>query len=294
MNILVCGGSGFIGSHVCDVLSDAGHSVRVFDRDASPYLRPEQEMIIGDLTEQGDVLKNAVRDCDVVYNMAGIADLDDSRARPVDSITQNILGNAVLMEACVEARVKRFVYASTVYVYSEKGGFYRCSKQASENYIEEFQRRYGLNFTILRYGTLYGPRADGRNSIYRYLLQALTKGEINATGTGEERREYIHVLDAARLSLEILDEKYINTRLTLTGHQSIYFRDLLTMIREIMSGEVEIKFTGSSNGAHYEMTPYSYAPKAGQKLTSNQFVDLGQGLLECLAEIDNNLQQEKK
>jgi len=97
------------------------------------------------------------------------------------------------------------------------------------------------------------------------------------------------VRDAARLSLEILDEKYANTRLTLTGHQSIYFQDLINMIGEILNDKVEIVFTKPLNSAHYEMTPYSYVPKTGYKLTSNLFTDLGQGLVECLAEIHSEI-----
>ena len=222
MKAIVFGGSGFVGSHVADILSEAGHQVKIFDLKSSPYLRPDQEMISGDILNK-QLVEEAIHGCEVVYNMAGIADLDDASTRPLDTLTQNVLGNTIILEACVSAHVKRFIYASTVYVYSDKGGFYRCSKQASETYIEEFQRQYGLDFTILRYGTLYGPRADERNSIYRYLYQALKDGKITVPGTGEEYREYIHVRDAARLSLEILDEKYaIKHEIDFFAHRALY------------------------------------------------------------------------
>jgi len=156
---IIFGGSGFVGSHVADALADAGHQVVIFDLKPSPYLRPDQEMIEGDIANR-DLVRKAVKGCDIVYNMAGIADLDDASTRSVDTIYRNIMCNAIILEACVDAEIKRFIYPSTVYVYSEKGGFYRCSKQAAETYVEEFHRQYGLDFTILRYGTLYGPRAD--------------------------------------------------------------------------------------------------------------------------------------
>ena len=70
----------------------------------------------------------------------------------------------------------RYIYASTVYVYSRDGGFYRCSKQAAEHYVEEYQRSYGLDYTILRYGSLYGPRSDHRNGLYRIVKNALELG----------------------------------------------------------------------------------------------------------------------
>jgi UDP-glucose 4-epimerase len=88
---------------------------------------------------------------------------------------------------------KRFVFASTVYVYSESGSFYRASKQAAERFVEAYYERYGLPFSVLRYGSLYGRRADQRNGIYRLLKQALEQRTIAYEGSAEAMREYIHV-----------------------------------------------------------------------------------------------------
>jgi UDP-glucose 4-epimerase len=221
----------------------------------------------------------------LIYNFAGIADLDVATTKPVDTVQFNILGNLNIMEAAVKAKTERFVYASSIYVYSQKGGFYRCSKQASEIYIEEYQRRYGLNYTILRYGTLYGPRADERNSVYRYLKEAIDEGCMKCDGTGEEIREYINVRDAARLSVEILESEYCNKHVIITGYHTMKFKEMLFMIREIMGKDIKIEFSGEGNRDHYNITPYSFAPKIGQKLVSHYYLDMGQGLLECLHEM---------
>lgn len=284
MNILVCGGSGFVGSHVADALSERGHRVRLFDRRPSAHCRPDQEMILGDVLEAEHVAR-AMRGCEVVYNFAGLSDLDDARTRPLETIQSNILGNAHVLEAARAAGCRRYVFASTIYVYSHLGGFYRCSKQAAESYIEEYLRRYGLDFTVLRYGTLYGPRSDERNSVHRYLRQALTQGRIRCSGTGEEMREYMHVRDAAALSADILADAYRNAHIIITGHHPMKFRDLLLMIREMLGGKVAIEFEAEQNPAHYTHTPYTFLPTIGQKLTTNYYTDLGQGLLECLHEL---------
>ena len=131
MRILVLGGSGFLGSHVADQLILAGHDVRVFDRESSPWLHPDQEMIVGDLSDQY-AMDEAIKGCDVVYNFAAIADLDEALSKPVETARINVLGNVQVLEACLKARIQRYIYASTVYVYSRDGGFYRCSKQAAE------------------------------------------------------------------------------------------------------------------------------------------------------------------
>jgi UDP-glucose 4-epimerase len=282
---VVIGGSGFLGSHVADALTEQGYGVAIFDRRPSSYAMPNHRMIVGDILDSAAVLA-ALKGADVVYHFAGLADLDDASTKPLDTIERNIAGTAIILDAAAQARVKRFVYASTIYVYSALGGFYRCSKQAGELYVEEYQRRYGLNYTILRYGTLYGPRSDMRNSLHRYLRQGLLEGKIQFFGSKDDIREYVHVRDAARLSVEILSATFQNQHVIITGHHQTRATDLLNMIQEILDRNVAIEFSSIPNHAHYATTPYSFIPRIGNKLVSNSYVDMGQGLLECLHEIN--------
>lgn len=288
MKAIVFGGSGFVGSHVADSLFMQGDDVVIFDNSPSEFLQDGQIMVVGDILDR-EAVDKAVAGCDVVFHFAGLADLDDARTKPLDTVRLNILGSINILESCVRHEIKRFVYASSLYVYSDKGGFYRCSKQAVETYIEEFKRQYGLEYTILRYGTLYGPRSDDRNAVYRYIHDVLTKKKLVLDSSGDERREYIYVKDAASLTLDILVQEYANTSVTLTGHQSILFKELIFMITEMLESDLEVEFAGRKGTAHYAYTPYSYTPKAGLKLTLNPFTDLGQGLLECMEEVDNKI-----
>ena len=138
----------------------------------SPWLRLDQQMIVGDLLDQA-TLDQAIYGCEVVYNFAAIADLEEALEKPVETARINVLGNVQILEACRKFEISRYIYASTVYVYSRDGGFYRCSKQAAEHYVEEYQRSYGLDYTILRYGSLYGPRSDQSNGLWRIVKNAL-------------------------------------------------------------------------------------------------------------------------
>lgn len=295
MKVVVFGGSGFLGSHVADALSENGHKVTIYDLRPSPFLKDSQNMVIGDILDPEGVVAVA-EGADVIYNFAGIADLEGAKTKPLDTITQNIKGTTILLEAARRVKAKRFVFASTIYVYSDRGGFYRCSKQSAELYIEEFERRYGLDYTVLRYGTLYGPRADKRNGVYRYLKEAVTKKKIVCPGTGEEMREYIHVRDAAQLSVDILSDKHKNKHIIITGHHPMRFKDFLYMAKEILNNDVEINFEKSySDLTRYNLTPYSFIPKIGYKLTTNSYLDMGQGLLECINEIHSHcIKNEKK
>ncbi len=282
--VSVVGGSGFLGSHVADQLSEAGHHVRIYDKVDSPWKRPDQNMIIGDLLDT-DLLNKTIAGSDVVYNFAALADLEQAIGQPIETIRINILGNALVLEACRLSGVKRFVHASTVYVYSREGGFYRCSKQAAEHYVEEYQSFYNLDYTILRYGSLYGPRADSSNGLLRVVRNALETGVVTYQGSPDALREYIHVEDAARASVVALGEDFRNQSVVLTGQEPMRVSDLMKMLSEILGIAEEIEFIEGEQVGHYVRTPYAYQPKLGRKYTPPMHVDLGQGLLQLIDEI---------
>ena len=277
-----------MGSHSADKLSAAGHEVLIFDRKASPWLRPDQQMLVGDILDE-DLVARAVAGAEAVYNYAGLADLNEANARPVDSVRLNILGNVNILEASRLAGVRRFIFASSLYVYGRHGGFYRCSKQASELYVENYWREYGLEYTILRYGSLYGPRSDPRNGIHGFVRQALETGRIEYYGTPEALREYIHVEDAALSSVDILAPRYANCNLVLTGQQAMKVSDLFKMIGEILGRPIECSYLSNGRHVHYDVSPYSFQPRMGQKLSPGRVTDLGQGVLAIMEEIYREL-----
>lgn len=281
MKAIVFGGAGFLGSHVADVLTAEGYGVTIFDRKSSPYLQKNQKQIVGDILDEESVNK-AIEGQDVVYNFAGLADIDEAYQKPLESVRLNVLGNSIILEGCRKAKVKRFVFASSLYVYSKSGSFYRSSKQACEIFIENYGEQYGLPYTILRYGSLYGPRATESNGIYRFLRQAFCDKKIIRFGDGNELREYIHVLDAAKGSVAILAEEFKGQSVIIAGHQQMYVKDLLLMIREMFDNKIEIEYKPEVNSYHYEITPYVFAPKIAKRLLISAYHDLGQGVLDCI------------
>lgn len=287
MKTLVIGGSGFLGSHVCDKLSEVGHQVCIFDKVPSPWLSKGQEMIVGDLFDN-DKLSEAVNGCNFVYNFASLSDLEEAQHKPLETVRINVLGNVLVMEACRQAKVQRYFYASSLYVYSREGSFYRCSKQSAEHYVEQYQLSYDLNYTIIRYGSLYGPRSDNRNGLWRIIKHALETESVFYEGSPETMREYIHVEDAARASVEIIGEEFLNQHVILTGLEKMRVFDLLKMIAEIMNLPDSVEFGKSDLAGHYVRTPYAYQPKLGRKFIPKMHVDLGQGLLELIDEVRNS------
>ena len=290
--VVVVGGSGFIGSHVADRLSDVGYQVTIYDKIKSQWLRNNQKFIIGDV-QDGEKLNQIIAGAEVVYNFAALANLDIALDQPLQTANINIIGNLNVLEACHANRVKRFVYASTVYVYSREGSFYRSSKQASEAYIEEYQKIYGLEYTVLRYGSLYGPRAGETNGLYRVVKTALESGVVKYEGDIEAMREYIHVEDAARASVNALNDEFCNESVVLTGQEPMRVIDMLEMLAEILNLPSDsIKIKEGQYAWHYIRTPYAFQPKLGRKYIPSMHVDLGQGLLQVINDMSKKNQHD--
>lgn len=280
--VVVFGGSGFLGSYVIDELINKNYEVINADISEPIFNYAKQEFIKADILDIKSLKSIITKDIDVVYNFAGLADINVAINDPIKTVELNILGNTNILSACKDVDVKRFVYASSAYAFSNKGSFYGISKQASEKMIEEFYKRFNLEYTILRYGSLYGERADHHNGIFRLLKQALNKKEINHKGNGHEVREYIHCRDAAKLSVDILEDEYKNRNLMLTGLEKHNFKEIHMMIKELLNDDLKISYTNDEYKGHYKVTPYSFSPTLGEKIVANPYIDLGQGLLECL------------
>lgn len=290
--ITIIGGAGFIGRSTTDELLRSGHKVVVMD--INPLEREDVEFIQGSILDKEKLLV-ATKDADYVYHYAGWADMSSSKENPREVIELNIMGTTNVLEACVKNKVGKLIYASSMYVFSKAGSFYKTSKQCCELIIEEYAKTYNLNFCILRYGSLYGPGATHGNGLYEMVSQAVNTGKIKYWGTGKEIRQYIHVSDAARGAVRVLEHEYDNSYVSLTGLEDIKLSDLLQMIKEIFDHKIEVECTENPVGeTHYIVTPFNFLPKTGQKLVFNSYKDLGQGILECIHDVykDGQLKNE--
>lgn len=279
--IVVFGGSGFIGSHVADLLSDEGYDVHLFDRTQSKYLRTDQTMIVGDVLDK-ELVGRAVEGARYVYHFAGIADIGDAYNKPIAAIETNILSTTYILDACVKYKVQKFMFASTIYVYSNHGSFYRATKQACELIIECYAKEFNLSFSIMRYGSLYGKRATINNSIKKMISQAIQSNKITREGDGSEVRDYINVKDAALASFKLLFEGPESKYVMITGNQTYKISEILKMIKEMFSNEIEIEYTSTGLKEHYQVTPYNFKPNVAKKYTLDFNHDFGQGVLEAM------------
>ena len=286
--VLVVGGSGFLGSHVADELTEKGYEVTIFDQKKSTWINDNQKFIESDLLDREHVIKS-LEGFNSVIHFAGIADIGESKEKPLETIETNIIGTANLLEGCRKNKIEKFIFASSVYVFSKYGSFYGKSKQACELLIEEYQNEFNLDYIHVRYGSLYGPRAQEWNGLKKYISEIIKNKQIDFSGNGEEKREYIHVKDAAIMTASLLESDEKNIAVNITGHQVISTLDLFKLIFEVLQLEEKINLSKESNVAsHYKISPYSFQPKESKKLVPKKFIDIGQGVLEIIHEIEDS------
>jgi UDP-glucose 4-epimerase len=295
MKILVFGGSGFLGCHVVDALMAKGYEVHIADLLPPKHGTEDYNYHHCDILQRDSI--NALfasHDFKAVYNFAGMADIDKAALNPLDTMKLNVLGNMHILESCRDSSVERYIFASSAYASSLRGSFYGISKLTSEKIVEEYGVRFNLGFTVIRYGSLYGERANKQNGIYKLLRQAIERKRIDFQGDGQEVREFIHVRDAARLSVHVLEEdEYLNQHLILTGVEKHCYSELLYMIKEIFNDSIEIQFHKGRQKGHYRVTPYSFRPCTARKLVANPYVDMGQGIVDCLDEMVGDYENEE-
>jgi UDP-glucose 4-epimerase len=299
MKAFVTGGSGFLGHHlvkelvkhriqviVYDICEPSGIPVNDNVRSLCTYIR-------GDVLDREQITK-AMQDCDYVFHTAAIADVDQARKIPRKTMEVNVIGTTNCLDAAQEIGVKRFLLASSVYVSGNRGSFYRLSKQTCESLCKTYHEEFGLEYTVLRYGSLYGREPNHWNFIYGVCKSLLTNGEFTYTSSPDAVREYIHINDAARETIRIArDREFANKAVLITGHQRMKMREFFDMVQEILGREVKIHYTPSGDNPHYVITPYSFEIDVPVRVNLSTYVDISEGILDCLKEVKKEMDNDK-
>ena len=285
MQIAVIGGSGFLGSHLSDALSKKGHKVKIFDRKKSKWIKKNQKMIIGNILNLSSLTK-VIKGSQIVYNFAALADIDYAKYRPIETVKINILGTLNALTLSKKYNVKKFIQASTIYATSEEGGFYARSKKAAEDYIEEFKKIYGLNYTILRFGSLYGERSDNSNGIRSIIYNAIKKKKLIYKGKKNAARSYIHITDVAKACVQIIDKKYNNKYTTITGNKYIKINKIFNLLSNYFKiPKKKIKFLNEKYTGHYNIKPTTFKSRIGRNLIIKKQKNFKESLLKLINEI---------
>jgi len=291
MRAIVTGGAGFIGSHLTDALIERGDEVLVLDDLSSgsrENLNPKADFLDLDLRDREGVFR-AFRAFapELVFHQAAQASVSVSVREPYFDAEVNLMGGLNALEAAREVGARRFVFASTggaIYGEVPEGekaredwpprpkSPYAASKASFEYYLEVFRQNYGLAYTSLRYGNVYGPRQNphGEAGVVAIFATRRWKGEPCVLFAGEEVgdaggvRDYVHVADVVAANLLAADRDLDGVYNVGTG-EGHTTEEVLRAIAAALGVEPEVRFAprAPATWCGASSTPASSSAKAG-------------------------------
>jgi UDP-glucose 4-epimerase len=306
LKILVTGGAGFIASHITDALINEGHSVTVLDNLSTGFeknINPKAKFVKADICDEHISELFEKEKFDVVNHHAAQMDVRKSVADPAYDANTNIIGTLNLLQNSIKTGVKKFMFASTGgAVYGEQNYFpadenhptsplspYGISKLAVEKYLYFYGVQYNLNYTILRYANIYGPRqnAMGEAGVVAIFTTRLLKGEqpvIN--GSGKQTRDYVFVGDVVKANLLTLNNNSNEIYNVGTGKETDV-NELFHNLNDLIGSKKEEKHGPAAPGE--QMRSVITSEKMLGKFNWKPSTNLGEGLKETIEYFRNNL-----
>lgn len=246
MTVMVTGGSGFIGSHLVDKLLAKGEDVLIFDFTQPLYWKSVKHFY-GSILNL-DELERAMKDVDVVYHLAAIADVKDVYEHPHYSERVNTSGTINVLEAARKMNVDRVIYGSTDWVYQTTdtlevdettpirtpAHLYSTTKLVSEYYCQNYGDLYGIKYTILRYGIPYGPRARSGAIVPIFVDKAMKGEELTIAGDGSQFRQFVFVEDLAEGNVAAMQKIAENKIYNIDGQKPITVKEVAETVKKLI------------------------------------------------------------
>ena len=270
--MLVTGGAGFIGSHVCAVLLQRGHDVTVVDDLSCGYreLVPEGARLIEGSLASAD-LPQWLRGHDAVIHMAGFIEVGRSVEEPALFAENNVVNSVRLLEAMRKAGVSSIVFSSSACVYGVprrlpireddplgvQANPYGATKVAIETFVATYYQLHGMNAMILRYFNPYGPgelHHPETHAIPNFIRATLAGRPVPLYWNGEQVRDFIYVEDLARAHVEVLGRTGLDY-FNVGSETGTRVRDVLELIFELCGKRSSVEDLGERPGD----VPASYA-----------------------------------
>ena len=305
--VLVTGGSGFIGTHVCRRLVQDGHKVRALDL---VYPRSPVETVQylkGDVRDR-DLLGDLIRDTDAVYHFAAMVSVPLCQKQPMESYLTNLIGTCNVLDAIHREQIKnnhpiRLIFAASSAAYGHVGqcekpisesevskeplSFYAAQKLGSEQLIRIFHKVHGLAAVVFRFFNVYGPGQDQSSpysGVISLFCSSISSGApLTLYGDGLQTRDFISVHDVAQANLNALYlpiEKCTAEAMNLGTSQSTSIRKLAQTLTHLLGKKVPILSSPAREGdVRFSMANIE---KARRELQWEPQITLESGLSELL------------
>ncbi len=301
MKIMVTGGAGFIGSHVVDACLAAGHDVCIVDdlsTGKAENVPPDVHLYTVDIRDESALKKVMAEERpDVISHQAAKANVRESMIKPRLYAKVNILGSLNILELAREYGTKKIVYASTGgAVYGEPEYLpadeehpiepldpYGASKHHVEHYLSIYRKHFDIDYTILRYPNVYGPRQDPEGEagvIAIWTAQMLKKEPSIVYGSGEQERDFVYVGDIARANVDALSLGSGHT-LNLGSAAGTSINEVFSLLKDITDYPAERKHGPAKQGEVFRS--YITNDRAKQVLGWEPRVSLDDGLRKTVA-----------
>jgi len=231
MNILVTGGSGFVGGYVFRYFQEKGYSVKSFD----VYGDESCDSFIKGSILDFEALSKAIIDnnISIIFHFAGFANINKVKESPRECIDLNILGTTNILEASRLKGNTSVVLASSVYVHSHHGHLYTTSKVAAERILQDYTSLYNLDSNIIRLGTVYGERSRHEDVISIFAKKINNKESISISGDGKQTRNFIHGEDVAKACESIIINKVSGEILIISGESPTSINQIASYFKDI-------------------------------------------------------------
>lgn len=263
MRILVLGGSGFIGSHLSELLVELGHEVVVFHQAGASVnnllaIEHELEIIEGDFNNTL-ALEKAVKNAEVVVHLVSATLPGNSMLNPTYDVQMNVISSIQLFDQCVKAGVRKVVFISsggTVYgipqqdIINESHPLnpispYGISKLTIEKYLAMHHYHFGLDYTVLRLSNPYGPRQDslrGQGVIAAWMKKISEKQPIEIWGDGMVVRDYLYIADAVNAIHLAITKQSESKVLNVGSGIGCSLLDLHRLLEKQLEQDIRINF----------------------------------------------------
>ena len=289
MRVLIIGGSGFLGIHLTEELVKKGFKINILDIKKPFNLSKNVKFFHGDITKP-KTLTRAIKNCKIVFHLGGISDIKYSIDNPYKTIKINVMGTMNVLDLCVKNKIKKLIFASSIYVKSSQGGFYKVSKLCGESIIKEYSKRFGLNYCIIRYGSVYADGSSVNRGITKIINTYIKKKKFHYDGTIKAKRRFIFVNDAISATIKILDKKFNNKSVLITGSKLMKIKNVMKIISEILRTNLKPSYKNKQELGHYNISPYSLK----KEKTENLFIENKKNFKENIKNLYEYLLRNKR